>query len=57
MENEEAKLVWVNVKDKEYGGYWYCSVCGTIYHQPQNWNPYANYCMRCKSEWVNENDS
>ena len=50
MENKETKLIWHKDVQEEYGGYWYCSCCGAIYHQPQNWIPYANYCMRCKSE-------
>lgn len=43
---EKYNLIW-----DEENQYWYCSCCGAIYHQPQNWIPYANYCMRCKSEW------
>lgn len=31
--------------------YWYCENCGAIYHQSENWEPYANYCMKCKTEW------
>ena len=42
--------------------YWYCSKCGAVYRQPENWNPPCDYCMRCKIQWAeivrckNEND-
>lgn len=55
MEN----LIWKIDNENENGGYWYCSCCGAIYRQPRFWKPYANYCMRCKSEWAgkeNENE-
>ena len=51
IENQNPKLIWFNDSGNENGGYWYCSVCGAIYHQPQNWKPYSSYCMRCKNEW------
>ena len=48
MEN----LIWKINNENENGGYWYCSGCGAVYRYPQNWNPPASYCMRCKREWV-----
>lgn len=35
--------------------YWYCSCCGAVYRKPQNWNPPADYCMRCRVRWENIN--
>lgn len=32
--------------------YWYCSGCGAVYRYPENWNPPASYCMRCRREWT-----
>lgn len=51
-----SKLIWQTNAEEEYGGYWYCSVCGAIYRQPKNWKPYASYCMRCHSEWEERNE-
>ena len=49
-----GELIW-DAKNK----YWYCSECGAVYRQAENWKPKASYCMRCKIEWkvaVKEND-
>lgn len=40
-----------NKDQNENGGYWECEYCGAIYNQPQNWKPFADYCMKCKGEW------
>lgn len=50
MENETTELVWKNGNENEEG-YWICKGCGAIYHQPQNWRPYASWCMKCHKEW------
>ena len=44
-------LIWKNKDQNENGGYWECKYCGAIYNQPQNWKPFADYCMKCKGEW------
>lgn len=46
---ENAKLIW---KIENGNGFWICSCCGAIYNQPQNWKPYANWCMKCRVEWA-----
>ena len=43
---KNSKLIWDEEKE-----YWYCSNCGAIYHQPQNWKPNIAYCMKCKIIW------
>lgn len=50
MENETTELVWKNGNENEEG-YWICKGCGAIYRQPQNWRPYASWCMKCRKEW------
>lgn len=50
MENETTELVWENGNENEEG-YWICKGCGAIYRQPQNWRPYASWCMKCCKEW------
>lgn len=51
---EMEKLIWKIENEHENGGYWFCSCCGAIYRQAQNWKPYASYCMRCHVEWREE---
>lgn len=48
---ENAKLIW----DQEKKG-WFCSNCGAVYIQTQNWIPKASYCMKCKTEWRLNNE-
>lgn len=50
MGNETTELVWEN-GNKNEEGYWICKGCGAIYRQPQNWRPYASWCMKCHKEW------
>lgn len=50
MKNETTELVWQNENENEEG-YWICKGCGAIYRQPQNWRPYASWCMKCCKEW------
>ena len=48
MEN----LIWKIDIQNLNGGYWECQYCGAIYNQPKNWEPIADYCMKCKGEWI-----
>ena len=51
LRNWNRKLKIKFVDDKE-NPYWECPYCGARYYQPENWVPFADYCMKCKESWT-----